>query len=535
MRFLTSLCILGSLMVTMANGAVELKPGSANALDDCWILRSFPGQTMTTYGIKGTGSPLEGTVTWNSFPGASGTYKVELGAVLESDGDSPYRLSVGGVLKREGNYPFADGYLECDGSTYKEVYLDLGNHAIQQGDKIEYWAQSVYPCGSSHGQYSRFFMIRFTATTEPPDTGTGGEPAVPPDTTTAGAWYEKDGIIIVEAEDTDSDLGEWVIYTDANNPHSFMSGWTGDGCIFFTGNSNPGGPVNSELKYKLYINNPGTYRLSLRGMETGLEGAAGDQTNDCYVKMTGQSTDDCEGKFTKWVLLGKAKEWSWNTTLECGHHNFVKTNYDLDQGVHEFWIAGRSKNFAIDRFIIHKASMDPTGFYGFPSSQRIKEDGTLTDPLPMPDGELTKLLAPLDQQLVMGETYTLTAEGDNVSWAYDANSDGLAEVPIGTGNSVQFTVPTGVTGPMTLTLFCRGDLGSVTQDYTLAPEGTTVGVRSGTPTPLTAEATWEQARRYTIDGRLVTGSRDAAGAGHVRGVHVVRAGNRTRLLLQANK
>ncbi|MBD3243371.1 MAG: hypothetical protein GF331_22465 [Chitinivibrionales bacterium] len=533
MRSWMALSIACTMVVTTASGQVDLLPGSADNRDGCWILRTFPGQTMTTYGIEGTGSPLEGTVTWNSFPGAGGTYHVELGAVLESDGNSPYRFSVDGVLKREGNYPYADGYLDCDGSTYEEVLLDLGNHDIQQGDMIQFWAQSVYPCGSSHGQYSRFNKLRFTPTTEPADTGTGGDPVTPPDTTTAGAWYERDGIIILEAEDTDSDLGEWVRYTNADNPYTFASGWAGDGYIFFTGNSNPGGPVNSELRYKLFINNPGTYRLHLRGMETGLEGAAGDETNDCYVKMTGQSTDDCEGVFTKWVLLGSPREWSWNTTLECGHHNFVKTNYELSAGVHEFWIAGRSKNFAIDRFIIHDVSLDPSAYYLFPSSQRIKEDGTLTDPLPMPDGDLTKVLAPLETTLVMGEAYTLNAEGENVSWAYDANSDGLGEVPIGTGNVVTFNVPTGITGPQTLTLFCRGDLGTVTKEYSLAPEGTVVGVRGHTRLTAITESTSKSVRRYTIDGRKVPCTpNSSASVTQARGVLVVRQGGRTRVVLR---
>jgi hypothetical protein len=63
-------------------------------------------------------------------------------------------------------------------------------------------------------------------------------------------------------------------------------------------------------------------------------------------------------------------------------------------------------------------------------------------------------------ELQEGSTVTLTADGTNVTWSYDANSDGLGSVNIGTGNSVQFEVPTGVTGPRTITFTASGDNGT---------------------------------------------------------------------------
>ncbi|MBD3242944.1 MAG: hypothetical protein GF331_20295 [Chitinivibrionales bacterium] len=150
--------------VSVAQSTVNLLPGNGNR-DNCWITRDFPGMTKTTYGIRGTGDPLSGYVTWNSFSGSTGRYKVELQAVLESDGNSPYKLYIAGSQVKSGNYPYADGSRDCSGSTYKVVWLNLGEHNVSQGDQIRYWAQSVYPCGSSHGQYSRFQELRFTRVT----------------------------------------------------------------------------------------------------------------------------------------------------------------------------------------------------------------------------------------------------------------------------------------------------------------------------------------------------------------------------------
>ncbi|MBD3317299.1 MAG: hypothetical protein GF344_16045, partial [Chitinivibrionales bacterium] len=145
---------------------VSLLPNAADFKDDCWTVRTFPGVSKETFGIKGTGTSLNGFVTWDSFSGSTGNYKMELQAVLESDGDSPYKLYIEGTEVASGRYPYADGSKDCNGNTYKVVWLDLGTHTIAEGNRIRYWAKSVYPCGSSHGQYSRFQEIRFTRVTQ---------------------------------------------------------------------------------------------------------------------------------------------------------------------------------------------------------------------------------------------------------------------------------------------------------------------------------------------------------------------------------
>ena len=57
--------------------------------------------------------------------------------------------------------------------------------------------------------------------------------------------------------------------------------------------------------------------------------------------------------------------------------------------------------------------------------------------------------------------------GDNLTWSYDADSDGEGEVEIGTGDTVTFSVPTGVTGAREITIYLRGDNGNAGETYSI--------------------------------------------------------------------
>ena len=105
-------------------------------------------------------------------------------------------------------------------------------------------------------------------------------------------------------------------------------------------------------------------------------------------------------------------------------------------------------------------------------------DGPLTgDAPPLTDG--TPADAPAAQKLQIlspkanavlkeGATTTLKGTGQGtLTWSYDANSDGLGEVTIGTGASVAFKIPAGVKAPKTLTLFLADTKGKIQQSHTL--------------------------------------------------------------------
>jgi hypothetical protein len=132
-----------------------------------------------TYGIKGegvTGEVHSADMWFNSFPGNSGTYNIQFGVVLEDDGDPEYAVTAGSRLIKKGRFPYASGSRKCSGSYKKASYLNLGDHQVNKGEKINIWGKSVYYCGRAgdwHGAYTRWFEIKFTL-----KGGTSGDPTM---------------------------------------------------------------------------------------------------------------------------------------------------------------------------------------------------------------------------------------------------------------------------------------------------------------------------------------------------------------------
>ncbi len=78
----------------------------------------------------------------------------------------------------------------------------------------------------------------------------------------------------------------------------------------------------------------------------------------------------------------------------------------------------------------------------------------------------TRMLSPQEGSLLR-ETlrYSLKAEGENLVWYYDANSDKKGKIKIGEGGTVEFVMPDGIIGPRTITLFLEGENGSVERQF----------------------------------------------------------------------
>jgi len=162
-----ALMLAGWPGIAQSAEVVQLAAADHDRQSGGWQSREL--ESKPSWGIKGDGSSRTEWMEWDNFPGSSGTYKVELGAVLESDGDSPYELLIGTEVVATGNYPYPASELDCSKNYYDARYLDLGMHVINQGETIRYRATSVYPCGSSHGQYSRFWEIKCTKVMENSD------------------------------------------------------------------------------------------------------------------------------------------------------------------------------------------------------------------------------------------------------------------------------------------------------------------------------------------------------------------------------
>ncbi len=134
----------------------------------------------------------------------------------------------------------------------------------------------------------------------------------------------------------------------------------------------------------------------------------------------------------------------------------------------------------------------------------------------------TSILSPSDGcELPEGTTVTLRADGNNVQWSYDANSDGLASVPIGSGNTVSFEVPLGITGPRTIEITAAGDNGTDKISGSIVEASTTVRVThtnapvafAATPNPCRSAATItfsvRQRRQVELSVYDMTGKRVA--------------------------
>ncbi len=175
MRMPTRNSLLISLVaasLAWAGGAaaqmVTLTADKATGRDPVW--KSRPDAGKPTWGIDGTGRPLNGYVWWKPFPGPTAQYKCEVGAVIESDGQSRFRLYAGadaaGVPLKvfDGQYPAATASekVECNLTRYEARYLPCGEFTVKMGDEVRLWGESVYPCGSAHGQYTRFWEVRLT-------------------------------------------------------------------------------------------------------------------------------------------------------------------------------------------------------------------------------------------------------------------------------------------------------------------------------------------------------------------------------------
>lgn len=169
-------------------------------------------------------------------------------------------------------------------------------------------------------------------------------------------FEEKRGIVVIEAESTDSRLGDWKKKTD-------VKGFEGECHLEFTGNKAESGPPESPLEYHFKINKAGVYTLMLRARKR-LETKREDISNDCYVALKGDFEAGGEAplkvlKSDTKMFGGKADGWGWATSLDANHVKFPP-QYRLNSGeTYELTIHGRSKNFNIDRLVLFHESMNP--------------------------------------------------------------------------------------------------------------------------------------------------------------------------------
>ncbi len=210
-------------------------------------------------------------------------------------------------------------------------------------------------------------------------------------TPTPGVYQESNGLVVMEMENTPSDLGLWQQKTE-------HSGYTGDGYLQFLGNSHISGPPNSPLEYKFRIDTPGLYYLHLRSRkDNSADPTRTDISNDAYVRvegdyLSGPGPHTSHGDNASLNMLqsntkffgGNLNNFAWNSGNQLdpgGHNNKRVAVYDFKAGEeYTLVVSGRSKFYNIDRIVFRheNTSVSVAQNLSTPESQRgefIGEDG----------------------------------------------------------------------------------------------------------------------------------------------------------------
>jgi hypothetical protein len=135
-------------------------------------------------------------------------------------------------------------------------------------------------------------------------------------------YMENDGIVMMESENTESALGEWIVKKD-------FPSYSGSGYLEFSGGVVSGaGLPNSPLQYISKITNGGDYALLIRGRSRLIDGETIDLGNDAWFKMEGNYSVGMGGpadttwmrRYTKLFVDGGGKgNWAWGAKYDINH------------------------------------------------------------------------------------------------------------------------------------------------------------------------------------------------------------------------
>ncbi|TWU57091.1 Dockerin type I repeat protein [Rubripirellula tenax] len=184
---------------------------------------------------------------------------------------------------------------------------------------------------------------------------------------TSGVYNEANGLVVMEMENTPSDLGLWQEQTQLSN-------YTGDSYFQFLGNNYQSGPANSPLEYRFRINTPGLYYLHLRSAkENSADPTRTDISNDAYVRVDGDynagpGPHGSHGNNASLSLLqsntkffgGALNSFKWDSGNQLdpgGDTNKRVAVYDFKAGEeYTLVVSGRSKFYSIDRIVFRHES-----------------------------------------------------------------------------------------------------------------------------------------------------------------------------------
>ncbi len=204
---------------------------------------------------------------------------------------------------------------------------------------------------------------------------TGNAPCTP--TAGCGEFIETNGLVVVEMESIAVTSSNWYEGTGPvsglNIPapsgsyymwkENCVSGSSPNYDYTSCGGTN-GGNSGAARTYKINISSPGRYRLQIRSWQPKIKHgshSASTENNDCWIQLPEgggikkkNSTEINIGS-SEWVksYQNNVNGWTWNTSTVDGQPHQILVDFPTS-GTYTVKIAGRSKLFATDRFVLYR-------------------------------------------------------------------------------------------------------------------------------------------------------------------------------------
>ncbi|MBX2848703.1 MAG: discoidin domain-containing protein [Acidiferrobacterales bacterium] len=257
-----------------------------------------------------------------------------------SDGGSAYI-----VYLREGG---STNINVPNGSTYRVLWFNPRTGQYTQG--ATFTGPGNESIGNPPSETSSDWVVLVAP--EPENSGAGTD------------YVERNGLVVIQAENTKSDLGDWDLKTD-------VSGYTGSSYIEFSGNTPINGDPGSPLEYSFSVSKSGLYHLHMyvAREELFIDGEwRSDVANDGYVRLdgnygAGQNVGNSHGDDAPLESLQEDTKffggddnqfaWAYGNRLDLGGENNKRIAvYALQAGEsYTFVMHGRSQLFKVDRIV----------------------------------------------------------------------------------------------------------------------------------------------------------------------------------------
>lgn len=162
------------------------------------------------------------------------------------------------------------------------------------------------------------------------------------------------GVFAIEAE-SGNFASPWLLET-------VNGGFSGAGYLRWSGNDFFSSPGQGTFSVRLFCESPQRYRLSMHNRHDHPDPSL---ENDCWMSINGAS----------WIKIysnngSNARAWNWHTRVDPGHGMY---EFNLNSGVNELRISGRSRNFKLDRIHVFPVPLNAVHNLSVPESTRQGE------------------------------------------------------------------------------------------------------------------------------------------------------------------